>query len=236
MTQQHLARILKVNQAAVSKMERRADMYVSTLQDFVRAMGGELKITASFPGASAQTVYAKVISYSGSSTTATYTLKPVYTASAPVTELLGNGGFESGNTVWTASSGVIDNGTGQAARTGSWKAWLNGYGAAHTDTLLQSVAIPAGAASANFSFWLKVVSAETTTTTAYDTLKVQVRNSSGTALATLATYSNLDKGSSYVSRSFDLSTYKGQTVQLYFVGVEGSTGATSFLVDDASLK
>ena len=49
MTQMHLARILKVNQAAVSKMERRADMYVSTLQDFVRAMGGELKITAKFP-------------------------------------------------------------------------------------------------------------------------------------------------------------------------------------------
>ena len=46
MTQQHLARILNVNQAAVSKMERRTDMYVSTLQDFVRAMGGELKITA----------------------------------------------------------------------------------------------------------------------------------------------------------------------------------------------
>jgi len=49
MTQVHLARILKVNQAAVSKMERRVDMYVSTLQDFVRAMGGELKITAKFP-------------------------------------------------------------------------------------------------------------------------------------------------------------------------------------------
>jgi transcriptional regulator with XRE-family HTH domain len=49
MTQAHLARVLKVNQAAVSKMERRTDMYVSTLQDFVRAMGGELKITARFP-------------------------------------------------------------------------------------------------------------------------------------------------------------------------------------------
>jgi DNA-binding XRE family transcriptional regulator len=48
LTQVHLARILKVNQAAVSKMERRADMYVSTLQDFVKAMGGELKITAKF--------------------------------------------------------------------------------------------------------------------------------------------------------------------------------------------
>jgi DNA-binding XRE family transcriptional regulator len=49
MTQVHLAKILGVNQAAVSKIERRADMYVSTLQDFVKAMGGELKITARFP-------------------------------------------------------------------------------------------------------------------------------------------------------------------------------------------
>jgi len=101
---------------------------------------------------------------------------------------------------------------------------------------LQAVSIPSAATSATLSFWLKVVSAETTTTTAYDTLKVQVRNSSGTVLATLATYSNLNKGSSYVQRSFDLSAYKGQTIQVYFVGVEGSTVATSFLVDDVSLK
>jgi DNA-binding transcriptional regulator YiaG len=49
MTQVHMAKVLHVNQAAVSKMERRTDMYVSTLKDFVRAMGGELKITAQFP-------------------------------------------------------------------------------------------------------------------------------------------------------------------------------------------
>jgi transcriptional regulator with XRE-family HTH domain len=49
MTQVRLAKILGVNQAAVSKLERRADMYVSTLQSFVKAMGGELKITARFP-------------------------------------------------------------------------------------------------------------------------------------------------------------------------------------------
>lgn len=46
MTQVHLAKMPGVNQAAVFKLERRADMYVSTLQDFVKAMGGELKITA----------------------------------------------------------------------------------------------------------------------------------------------------------------------------------------------
>ncbi len=49
MTQVHLAKVLGVNQAAVSKLERRTDMYVSTLHDFVKAMGGELTITARFP-------------------------------------------------------------------------------------------------------------------------------------------------------------------------------------------
>ncbi len=48
MTQERLAKQLKVNQAAVSKLEHRTDMYVSTLQDVIRAMGGELKITAHF--------------------------------------------------------------------------------------------------------------------------------------------------------------------------------------------
>jgi transcriptional regulator with XRE-family HTH domain len=49
LTQEHLAQLLGVKQAAVSKMERRADMYISTLQSMVRAMGGELKIQAVFP-------------------------------------------------------------------------------------------------------------------------------------------------------------------------------------------
>ena len=49
MTQEHLAKVLNVKQSAISKMERRADMYVSTLQSFVKAMGGELRIEAVFP-------------------------------------------------------------------------------------------------------------------------------------------------------------------------------------------
>ncbi len=49
MTQEHLARILGIKQAAVSKMERRTDMYVSTLQAMIRAMGGTLQIIAVFP-------------------------------------------------------------------------------------------------------------------------------------------------------------------------------------------
>ena len=49
LTQEKLAEQLKVNQAAVSKLEHRTDMYVSTLRAYVRAMGGELEIIAKFP-------------------------------------------------------------------------------------------------------------------------------------------------------------------------------------------
>ena len=49
LTQEHLSRILGVRQAAVSKLERRTDMYISTLSDFIRAMGGTLEIRAIFP-------------------------------------------------------------------------------------------------------------------------------------------------------------------------------------------
>ncbi len=48
-TQEALAERLHVRQAAISKIERRTDMYVSTLQQMVQAMGGELEIRAKFP-------------------------------------------------------------------------------------------------------------------------------------------------------------------------------------------
>lgn len=48
-SQQEIAERLNIQQAAVSKLERRTDMYISTLRDFVRAMGGDLEIIARFP-------------------------------------------------------------------------------------------------------------------------------------------------------------------------------------------
>ncbi|MFK4222414.1 hydrolase [Streptomyces sp. NPDC019890] len=151
-------------------------------------------------------------------------------------QLIANPGFESGSTSWTASSGVITNDTGEAARTGSYKAWLSGYGSAHTDTLSQSVTIPSGCAAATLSFHLHIDTAETTTSTAYDTLKVQVLNSGGTVLSTLATYSNLNAASGYTQRSFSLGAYAGQTITLKFTGTEGSQLQTSFVIDDTALN
>jgi DNA-binding XRE family transcriptional regulator len=49
MTQQELAKTLNVDQSAVSKLEHRTDMYVSTLRRCIAAMGGQLEIRANFP-------------------------------------------------------------------------------------------------------------------------------------------------------------------------------------------
>lgn len=49
LTQVSLAKVLNVNQGAVSRMEKRTDMYVSTLRNFIRAMGGQLQVKAVFP-------------------------------------------------------------------------------------------------------------------------------------------------------------------------------------------
>jgi DNA-binding XRE family transcriptional regulator len=49
LTQANLASLLGVNQGSVSKMEKRTDMYISTLRSFIQAMGGELQIRAVFP-------------------------------------------------------------------------------------------------------------------------------------------------------------------------------------------
>jgi subtilisin family serine protease len=151
-------------------------------------------------------------------------------------QLLLNPGFESGNVSWVATAGVIDNSTGRPPRSGSWKAWLDGYGTTHTDSCYQTITIPAGAASATLSFYVRIDTAETTTTTAYDRLQIQIRNTSNTVLATLATYSNLNANSTYVLKTFDLSAYRGQTIRVYFLGTEDSSLQTSFVIDDTAVN
>jgi PKD repeat protein len=158
-------------------------------------------------------------------------------SSCPTGQLLGNPGFETGSAApWSATSGVINSSSSEPPRTGSWDAWLDGYGSTHTDTLSQSVTLPTGCSSYQLSFWLHIDTAETTTSTAYDTLKVQVLNSSGTVLATLATYSNLNHNTGYSQHTFNLASYAGQKVTLKFTGAEDYELQTSFVIDDTAIS
>ncbi|AUG75077.1 peptidase [Kitasatospora sp. MMS16-BH015] len=150
-------------------------------------------------------------------------------ATCTPTQVLANPGFESGSTGWTGSSGVIGSASGQSAHSGSSFAWLDGYGSSHTDSLAQSVTIPGGCTTATLTFWLHVDTAETGST-AYDKLTAKIGST------TLATYSNVDAATGYVQKTFDVSSFIGQTVSLAFSGVEDSSLQTSFVLDDLALN
>jgi len=155
------------------------------------------------------------------------------------TQLLVNTGFESGGTgtPWALTSGVLCNsscGTSEGPHAGSWYAWLDGYGSAHVDTVSQQVAIPAGKTSATLQYYLHIDSTEGA---ADDTFTVQVTNTSGTVLGTLATFTSANTNTGYTVHTASLAPYIGQTVKILFTGNEtsGNGGNTDFTLDDVTL-
>ncbi|MFJ9814369.1 putative Ig domain-containing protein [Streptomyces sp. NPDC101151] len=192
----------------------------------INSSSGLISGTASTAGTYQVTVTATDSTGASGSASFTWTVGSGGGGTCTSAQLLGNAGFESGNTTWSASSGVITTDSGEAAHGGSYKAWLDGYGSSHTDTLSQSVTIPSGC-KASYTFYLHIDTAESGST-AYDKLTVTAGST------TLATYSNVN-ASGYAQKTFDLSSFAGQTVTLKFSGVEDSSLQTSFVVDDTAL-
>src|SRR5215510_14363581 len=151
------------------------------------------------------------------------------------TELIVNGGFEGSAAPWTLS--------GAFRSTGSFPHSGTGYlilGAADNanHTAFQQITIPSGT-SPSLTYWLNITSNETTTTTVFDRLFVEVRSASGALLATLATFSNLNKGAAgvYTLRGPNgLASFAGQTVRIQFRATTDSSLTTTFRVDDVSVK
>jgi hypothetical protein len=196
--------------------------------------------TITFTASSTATTGTSTITITGVSGTLSHTTTISLTINATgggSTNLIVNGGFETGAaSPWTLTAGVLNNSTSEPAHTGAWDAWMDGYGTTHTDSAAQTVAITAGKTSATLVFWLHIDTAETTTTTAFDTLKVQVFNTGGTLLSTLGTFSNLNHATGYQQHSFSLNSFIGQTVVIKFTGTEDTSLQTSFVLDDIALN
>ena len=150
-------------------------------------------------------------------------------------DLIANGGFEGSVSPWALAGNAYWS-TGGYARSGAGYAILGAYNSA-SGTAYQTVSIPSSA-TASLTFWLNVTSSETTTSTVYDRLFVEVRSTSGALLGTLGTFSNLNKAApgAYTQRSFSLASWRGQTVRVQFRGTTDVTLPTSFRVDDVSLN
>ena len=156
-------------------------------------------------------------------------------ASSGCTNALINPGFESGSVPWTLSGQVVRS-TGSFPHSGVGYMIINGVNSS-SGTLFQTVTVPSGCS--NLSFWLNITTSEAQGAAIFDRLFIEVRSTSGTLLATLATFSNQNSGTAgvYVLRGpFNLSSFAGQTVRIQFRGTNDITLPTSFRIDDVSLQ
>jgi hypothetical protein len=197
----------------------------------INATSGVISGTPTTAGTSSVTATAKDSTGATGSTSFTWTVNSTGGGGCTAAQLLGNAGFETGSAApWTATAGVIDSSASEPAHSGSWKAWLDGYGTTHTDSLSQSVTIPSTCTSASLSFYLHIDTSETTASTAYDKLTVVAGST------TLASFSNLNKASGYAQKTYNLSSFIGQTVTIKFTGTEDSSLQTSFVIDDTAVN
>jgi thermitase len=142
-----------------------------------------------------------------------------------------NGGFESGSSPWVQSStGGYTLITTDRPHAGSYSAWLGGYNSG-TDSIYQSVAIPA---SGTLRYWWYMTTQESGST-AYDYLRVRLYNSSGTLVATLRTFSNASGAGTWRQDSISLASYAGQTLRVHFSVTTDSSLPSSFFIDDVTL-
>ena len=206
----------------------------------INASTGLISGTPTTAGTSSVTVTAKDTTGASGSASFTWTITAAG-GGCTAQQLLGNPGFATGSlSPWTATSGVLantDEGVPSYPTSDPYLAWLDGYGGAHTDTLAQTVTIPASCKNATLSFWL-YINSDDPTGKAYDTFTIAVLNSSGTVLATLGTLSNQNEGTGYVQHSYSVAPYIGQTITIKFTGKETLGGGydTNFFEDDNALN
>ncbi|HKG58479.1 MAG TPA: M36 family metallopeptidase [Pyrinomonadaceae bacterium] len=178
------------------------------------------------------------LSRSGSMTIAglTFSVTQAGTGGSGCTNAIVNPGFETGTTPWTFS-GQVTRSTGTFPHSGAAYAILNGVNSS-SGTLFQTVTVPTNGCT-NLQFWLNITTNEAAGAAVFDRLFIEVRSTTGTLLATLATFSNQNSSTAgvYVLRGpFNLSSFAGQTVRIQFRGTNDVTLPTIFRVDDVSLQ
>jgi hypothetical protein len=151
-------------------------------------------------------------------------------------ELITNGGFEGSTAPWILS-GQAGGSAGGFPHSGTGYLILGGTDNA-SGVAYQQIAIPTGSAP-SLTFWLNVTTTETTTMTQFDRLFVEVYDSSGILIATLATFSNLNgttAGNYSLKGGYNLASFAGQSVFILFRATTDVTLPSTFRVDDVSVK
>jgi hypothetical protein len=159
--------------------------------------------------------------------------------SSAQTELIQNGGFESGTANWTLGGGAIVDSTAGYARSGSSYLFMGGL-ENEVDFCYQQITIPANATSATLSFYYNILTQDDPSAP-YDTFSATIRDTGNNVLATVLNrsnqnYDNAIGPSHYHQQTFDLVPYAGQTILVYFASANDFSLPTSFNIDDVSVQ
>ena len=168
----------------------------------------------------------------------TYTLYDdvTVTASAPTTQIIVNPGFETGSlSSWTTGGVLAPSVSTTQKHSGTYSALLGGASGTEPNgdsSLYQTITIPSTATKATLTFYYWP---STTDTITYDWQEAQVQNSTGGTLASIMKVCS--NAHAWTLVTYDLTSYKGQTIRLYFnAHGDGYGDLTYMYVDDINVN
>jgi VCBS repeat-containing protein len=197
---------------------------------------GSATSTLTFTASSTATTGTSTVTVTGTSGTTTHTTTVALTVTPPSTQLIQNGGFETGTLAnWTPGGVVSPTISTVQKHAGSYSALAGASSGSEpngNDFLYQAITIPSTATKATLTFYYWPATTDTIT---YDWQEAQVQNSSGTVLAQIMKVCS--NAQAWTQVTYDLTSYKGQTIRIYFNDHQDGYGDLTYMyVDDVSVN
>lgn len=196
---------------------------------------GSATSTLTFTASSTATTGTSTVTVTGTSGTITQTATITLTVTAPSTQLIQNGGFETGTLAnWTTGGVMLPVISTVQKHSGTYSALAGSSSGSEPngdDFLYQTITVPSTATKATLTFYYWP---STTDTITYDWQEAQVQNASGTMLAQIMKVCS--NAQAWTLVTYDLTSYKGQTIRVYFNDHQDGFGDLTYMyVDDVTV-
>jgi len=196
---------------------------------------GSATSTLTFTASSTATTGTSTVTVTGTSGSLTQSTTISLTVNAGSTQLIQNGGFETGTLAnWTLGGVAVPTISTAQKHSGNYSALAGASSGTEPngdDFLYQAITIPSTATKATLTFWYWP---STTDTITYDWQEGQVQNTSGTMLAQI--FKVCSNAQAWTQVTYDLTSYKGQTIRIYFNDHQDGFGDFTYMyLDDVSV-
>ncbi|MGH9643957.1 MAG: hypothetical protein ACRD3Q_16235 [Terriglobales bacterium] len=196
---------------------------------------GNVTSTLTFTASATAPTGTSTVTITGTSGSIVQTTTITLTVTAPQTQLIQNGGFETGTFANWTTGGVVAPTISTVQKHSGTHSVLDGASSGSEpngdDYLYQSITIPSTATKATLTFWYWPATTDTIT---YDWQEAQVQNSSGATLAQVMKV--CQNTQAWTQVTYDLTSYKGQTIRIYFNDHQDGYGDLTYMyVDDVSV-